>query len=93
MIARFPALIALVFAFILANSPAKALEINDSNLWYGDGEGIEIVFRTGENLAFTDDDPRIDARVTEFARGMDQALLKIGDNAYLAKVAAISVNV
>jgi hypothetical protein len=58
MIARFPALIALVFAFILAHSPAKALEINASNLWYGDGEGIEIVFRTGENLAFTDDDPR-----------------------------------
>ena len=53
-------------------------------MWFGDGSGIEVVFRTGVNLASTEDDPKIDPRVTEFARGMDQALLKIGERAYLA---------
>ena len=77
------ALIACVVVMLSIPS-AIALELNESNLWYGDGEGIEVVFRTGENLAFTDDDPRVDPRMTEFARGMDQAMLKIGDNAYLA---------
>ncbi len=36
--------------FMLAIPPAIALELNESNLWYGDGKGIEVVFRTG-NLA------------------------------------------
>jgi alkyl sulfatase BDS1-like metallo-beta-lactamase superfamily hydrolase len=70
--------------FMFAIPPVMALELNESNLWYGDGDGIEVVFKTGENLAFTDDDPRVDPRMTEFARGMDQAMLKIGDSAYLA---------
>ena len=47
----------IVTALMLIAHPATALEVNKSNLWYGDGEGIEIVFRTGENLAFTGDDP------------------------------------
>jgi hypothetical protein len=69
---------------LVIGSPAVALEINESNLWFGDGDGIEIVSRTGENLAYADDHPNVDPAMTHFARGMDQALLKIGDNAYLA---------
>ncbi len=46
--------------FTFAIPQAMALELNESNLWYGDGKGIEVVFRTGENLAFTDDDPKVD---------------------------------
>ena len=74
----------LVAASLLASTSLGAQEINESNLWYGDEPGIEVVFRTGENLAFTDDDPRVDAEMTAFARGMEQAVLKIGERAYLA---------
>ncbi len=63
---------------------ASGQEVNDSNLWFGPSEGIEIVWRTGENLAYTDGSPKIDPRMTTFARGMDQALLKIGERSYLA---------
>jgi alkyl sulfatase BDS1-like metallo-beta-lactamase superfamily hydrolase len=69
---------------LVVGSPAVALEVNESNLWFGDGDGIEIVSRTGENLAYTDEHPNVDPAMTHFARGMDKALLKIGDNAYLA---------
>ncbi len=60
-----------------------ALTVNESNLWYGD-EGIEIVTRTGDNLAYTEEDPKIDPVMTNHARKMDQALLKIGERSYLA---------
>ena len=63
---------------------ALGQQVNESGLWFGDGPGIEVVFRTGVNLAYTEDDPKIDPRMTEFARGMDRALLKIGERAYLA---------
>ena len=58
--------------------------MNESNLWFGGDEGIEVVFKTSVNLAYTEDSPNVDPRMTEFARGMDQALLKIGERAYLA---------
>ncbi len=32
---------------------AIALEVNKSNLWFGGDDGIEIIFRTGKNLAYT----------------------------------------
>jgi hypothetical protein len=32
--------------------PAAALEANKSNLWYGGDEGIEVVWKTGKNLAY-----------------------------------------
>lgn len=62
----------------------NAQSLNESNLWFGGDEGIEIVFKTGENLAYTEDDPKVDPRMTRHARGTDQALLKIGERSYLA---------
>lgn len=59
-------------------------QVNKSNLWFGGDEGIEVVWKTGKNLAYTEENAKIDPRMTEFARGFDQALLKIGDRAYLA---------
>lgn len=59
-------------------------KVNESNLWYGGDEGIEIISRTGKNLAYTKDDPKIDPVMTNQARKMDQALLKIGERSYLA---------
>ena len=68
--------IAIITCVLLAH-PVAALEANKNNLWYGGDEGIEIVTRTGENLAYTEEDPKIDPVMTDHARKMDQALLKI----------------
>ncbi len=57
---------------------------NASKLWYGGDEGIEVVWKTGKNLAYTEESPKVDPRMTAQARKMDQALLKIGDRSYLA---------
>ena len=32
--------------------------VNKSNLWFGGDEGIEVVWKTGKNLAYTEDSPR-----------------------------------
>ena len=69
---------------MFASHSAIALEANKSNLWFGGDDGIEIIERTGKNLAYTEEDPKIDPRMTEHARKMDQALLKIGERSYLA---------
>jgi len=82
-IASFLVVAATTAAMLLAE-PASALEANKSNLWYGGDEGIEIVSRTGKNLAYTEKNPKVDPVMTMQARKMDQALLKIGDRAYLA---------
>ncbi len=77
--------IAMVISFLAFNPTGPlALEANSSALWFGGDEGIEIVNRTGVNLAYTKEDPKIDPRMTAHARKMDQALIKIGDSAYLA---------
>jgi hypothetical protein len=44
----------------MVSAPGQTLKVNPSNLWYGDNDGIEVVWNTGENLAYTDDDPKID---------------------------------
>lgn len=64
--------------------PSHALEVNKSNLWFGDDKGIEVVFRSGKNHAHTDKSPKVDPVMTERARSMDEALLKIGKRSYLA---------
>ncbi len=76
-------LVTAIATVVLAHA-ASALTVNKSNLWYGGDEGIEIVTRTGENLAYTEKDPKIDPVMTNHARKMDQALLKIGERSYLA---------
>lgn len=72
---------ALVMAAVVT---AQALEVNKSNLWFGGDEGIEVVWKTGKNLAYTEENPKVDPHMTVRARSMDQALLKIGERAYLA---------
>lgn len=71
-------------AVLTVATPAAGQPVNESNLWYGGDEGIEIVFRTGANLAYTEQDPKIDPAMTIHARKMDQALLKVGERSYLA---------
>ncbi len=40
-------------ASMLLAHPVTALEANKSNLWFGGDEGIEVISRTGKNLAYT----------------------------------------
>ena len=61
-----------------------AQPVNPSNLWFGGDEGIEVVWKPGKNLAYTEEDPKIDPHMTRRARTMEQALLKIGERTYLA---------
>ncbi len=42
-----------VAALMALAHPVAAQPVNQSNLWYGGDEGIEIVTRTGKNLAYT----------------------------------------
>jgi alkyl sulfatase BDS1-like metallo-beta-lactamase superfamily hydrolase len=77
------AAIAIIASIVLAH-PVTAQSVNKSNLWYGGDEGIEIVSRTGVNLAYTKEDPKIDPVMTNQARKMDQAVLKVGERCYLA---------
>jgi len=37
----------------------QALEVNKSNLWFGGDEGIEIIFRTGKNMAYDKPSPTV----------------------------------
>jgi hypothetical protein len=37
--------------------PVQALEVNKSGLWFGGDKGIEVLWKSGENLAYTDDSP------------------------------------
>ncbi len=67
---------------MLVTAPAQGQSVNESNLWYGDGPGMEVVFRTGENLAYTEDNPKVDPRMTHHARGIDQAQIKIAERSY-----------
>ena len=81
---RVVSLLIAVTLIMVGATSALGQQVNESGLWFGNGPGIEVVFRTGENLAYTEEDPRIDPRLTQQGRGMDQALLKIGDRSYLA---------
>jgi alkyl sulfatase BDS1-like metallo-beta-lactamase superfamily hydrolase len=78
-----PALLIFLGTAITSQTQAK-LQLNESKLWYGTGQGIETVFRTGKNLAYTVEDEKIDARMTRKARGFEQALVRVGGRAYVA---------
>jgi len=42
----------------------NAQSVNSRNLWFGGDEGIEVVWKTGENLAHPEDNPKVDPRMT-----------------------------
>lgn len=73
---------ALIAAGFALNMHAQS--VNQSGLWFGGDEGIEVVWKTAKNLAYAEENPKIDPHMTRRARTMEQALLKIGDRTYLA---------
>jgi len=66
-------------------NPSSEPPENESKLWYGSSDaGIEIVDRTGVNLAYTEEDSRISPVLANQSLKMAQALLKVGEKSYLA---------
>ena len=64
---RHPKLVQLLITIALVLGVlgvAHGQPVNQSNLWFGGDEGIEVVWRTGENLAYTTADPKIDPSMT-----------------------------
>ncbi len=84
MVITFRTALVAAAVSMLGATPSLGQQVNESGLWFGDGPGMEVVLRTGLNLAYTEEDPKVDPRMTRQARGMDQALIKIGDHTYLA---------
>ena len=57
---------------------------NESKLWYGPSNaGIEVVYQA-PSIAYTEEDDKINITMTNQARKMKQALLKVSDITYLA---------
>ncbi|MGF1722001.1 MBL fold metallo-hydrolase [Vibrio kyushuensis] len=68
---------------LLASSQALALEVHESNLFFGEGDRIQVIDRNGENKAYTEDDKRVHPKLTEHSRKMDQSVIKVDDNTYM----------
>ena len=76
-------LLAISISSLLFSFSASALEVHDSNLFFGQGERIEVIDRNGKNKAYTKDDKRVHPKLTEHSRKMDQSVLKVDDNTYM----------
>ncbi len=56
---------------------------HESNLFWGAGERIQVLSRTGESLAYTAVSDHVHPTLTKHGRKMDQAILQVDDNVYL----------
>lgn len=83
LVIRKTLLAALLGSAMLGQS-VFALEVDKSNLFWGKGERISVLEKTGKNLAFTDDSNKVHPKLTEHSRKMDQAVLQVDDNIYMA---------
>jgi len=57
---------------------------NESNLFWGKGERIQVLSKTGESLAYTEESDHVHPILTKHGRKMDQAVIKVDHNVYLA---------
>lgn len=67
-----------------ARYQGKVLFENESNLFWGKGERIKILSRTGDTLAYTKESDHVHPALTKHGRKMDQAVIKVDHNIYLA---------
>lgn len=56
---------------------------NKSNLFWGEGERIHVLSKTGKTLAYTTESENVHPTLTKHGRKMDQAIIQIDDNVYL----------
>ncbi|MFV0447456.1 MAG: alkyl sulfatase dimerization domain-containing protein [Vibrio sp.] len=57
---------------------------NESNLFWGEGKRIKVLSKTGDSLAFKKESEFVHPALTKHSRKMDQAVLKIDNNIYMA---------
>ena len=59
------------------------LKEHESNLFWGEGERIKVLWKTGESLAYTEESDHVHPTLTDHGRKMDQAIIQVDDNIYL----------
>ncbi|WP_163131290.1 alkyl sulfatase dimerization domain-containing protein [Agarivorans sp. Alg241-V36] len=56
---------------------------HSSNMFWGKGERIKVLSKTGETLAYTAESEHVHPTLTKHSRKMDQAIIQVDDNVYL----------
>lgn len=56
---------------------------HESNLFWGKGERIKVLSKTGDTLAYTEESEHVHPTLTKHGRKMDQAVIQVDDNVYL----------
>ena len=75
----------VVAGALMVSSAANAeMVVDKSKMFWGKGDRIEVMEKTGVNLAFTEDSELVHPKLTEHSRKMDQGVIKIDDNIYMA---------
>ncbi len=59
------------------------LKEHESNLFWGEGERIKVLWTTGETLAYTEESDHVHPALIDHGRKMQQAILQVDDNIYL----------
>ncbi|OCH23489.1 alkyl sulfatase dimerization domain-containing protein [Aliivibrio sp. 1S128] len=54
-----------------------------SNLFWGKGDRIKVLSKTGKSLAYTEESDHVHPSLTKHGRKMDQAIIQVDDNVYL----------
>ena len=71
-------------ALMLSSAANASMTVDKSNLFWGEGDRIEVVEKTGVNLAYTKDSPKVHPELTDHSRKMDQGIIKVDDNIFMA---------
>lgn len=67
-----------------ARYKSEVLFEHESNLFWGKGERIKVLSKTGDTLAYTKESEYVHPILTKHGRKMDQAVIQVDDNVYLA---------
>ncbi|WP_144210532.1 alkyl sulfatase dimerization domain-containing protein [Shewanella donghaensis] len=66
-----------------ARYQGEVLFENESNLFWGKGDRIKVLSKTGDSLAFTAESEHVHPTLTKHGLKMDQAIIQVDDNVYL----------
>lgn len=68
---------------LLARYNSDVLFEHESNMFWGPGERIKVLSKTGESLAFTQESDHVHPSLTKHGLKMDQAIIQVDHNIYL----------
>ncbi len=71
-------------ALMVSSAVNAEMVVDKSKMFWGKGDRIEVLEKTGVNLAFTENSKLVHPKTTEHSRKMDQGVMKIDDNIYMA---------